>query len=83
MNPLRLQLDDYKAGILAGDRIVLARAITLIESALPEDQRLAGEVVDTVMAHAGNSLRMGITGAPGVGKSTFIESFGKTLIQDS
>ena len=79
---MRLQLDDYKAGILAGDRIVLARAITLIESALPEDQRLAGEVVDTVMAHAGNSLRMGITGAPGVGKSTFIESFGKTLIQD-
>lgn len=79
---MRLQLDDYKAGILAGDRIVLARAITLIESALPEDQRLAGEVIDTVMAHAGNSLRMGITGAPGVGKSTFIESFGKTLIQD-
>lgn len=80
MNPSRLQLEEYKEGILAGDRILLARAITLIESALPEDQQLAGEVVDTVMAHAGNSLRMGITGAPGVGKSTFIESFGKSLI---
>ena len=78
---MRLQLNDYKEGILAGDRIVLARAITLIESALPEDQQLAGEVLDTVMAHTGNSLRMGITGAPGVGKSTFIESFGQTLIR--
>ena len=81
MNTSRLQVEQYKKGILAGDRIVLAKAITLMESTLPSDQRLAGEVLDAIVTHAGNSLRIGITGAPGVGKSTFIESFGKTLIE--
>lgn len=59
---------------------MLARAITLIESALPADQRLAGEVLDAILPHTGNSLRVGITGSPGVGKSTFIEAFGKALV---
>ncbi|MGC1242284.1 MAG: methylmalonyl Co-A mutase-associated GTPase MeaB [Chryseosolibacter sp.] len=80
LNSSRLQVGEYQKGILGGDRVVLAKAITLAESALPEDQRLAGEVLDAVIAHSGNSMRIGITGAPGVGKSTFIESFGKTLI---
>lgn len=80
MNSSRLSLEEYKAGILKGDRVILARAITLAESSLNEDQGLAGEVLDAIMPYTGNSLRMGITGAPGVGKSTFIESFGKTLI---
>ena len=53
-----------------------------MESTLSEDQHLAGEVLDSIMSYTGNSLRIGITGAPGVGKSTFIESFGKTLIKD-
>ena len=74
-------MEQYKKGILAGDRIVLAKAITLMESTLPSDQRLAGEVLDAIITRAGNSLRIGITGAPGVGKSTFIESYGKTLIE--
>ena len=80
MNSSRLQMEEYKKGLLGGDRIVLAKAITLMESALPQDQRLATEVLDAMISHTGNSLRIGITGAPGVGKSTFIESFGKTLI---
>jgi LAO/AO transport system kinase len=81
LNSSRLEVGDYKKGILAGDRVVLAKAITLAESALPEDQRLAGEVLDAVITYSGNSMRIGITGAPGVGKSTFIESFGRTLIE--
>lgn len=81
MNTSRLSAEAYASGILAGDRMVLARAITLVESELSEDQHLAGEVLDSILMRTGNSLRLGITGAPGVGKSTFIESFGKTLIQ--
>jgi LAO/AO transport system kinase len=58
---------------------VLSRAITLIESQLPEDQQLAQEVTADVLPHTGKSVRVGITGVPGVGKSTFIEVFGKHL----
>ncbi|MEH0156650.1 methylmalonyl Co-A mutase-associated GTPase MeaB [Limibacter armeniacum] len=75
----RLTADEYAQGILAGDRIILSRAITLIESALPEDNELAETVLEKVLPQTGNSLRIGITGVPGVGKSTFIESFGKQL----
>lgn len=80
MNSLRLQPEQYKKGILEGDRVILARAITLVESTLPGDQQLADEVLDAVMPHTEKSIRIGITGSPGVGKSTFIESFGKKLI---
>lgn len=79
MNTSRLTADAYQKGILEGNRVVLAQAITLAESTLPEDQRLAGEVLDALTGHTGDSLRIGITGAPGVGKSTFIESFGKVM----
>ena len=78
-NSSRLTAEGYKKAILGGDRVILARAITLMESALTEDQSLANEVLDSVISYSGNSIRLGITGAPGVGKSTFIELFGKSL----
>ncbi|MBT0811903.1 methylmalonyl Co-A mutase-associated GTPase MeaB [Litoribacter ruber] len=76
----RLSVEEYVEGILAGNRVVLSRAITLVESSLASDQHLAEEVVNRIMPHTGNSLRIGITGVPGVGKSTFIESFGKLVV---
>ncbi|HME24349.1 MAG TPA: methylmalonyl Co-A mutase-associated GTPase MeaB [Acetobacteraceae bacterium] len=77
--PPRLSLDDYLQGILAHDRVVLARAITLIESSLPDQQEMARELVTRVLPHAGRSIRIGLTGAPGVGKSALIEAFGSFL----
>jgi LAO/AO transport system kinase len=71
----------YVTQILAGDRLTLSRAITLVESTLPSDQELAQEVIQQLLPHAGNSVRIGITGVPGVGKSTFIETFGTFLTQ--
>lgn len=67
-------------GVLSGNISVLSRAITIIESANPDHQILAGKIIDGIIAHAGRSFRLGITGVPGVGKSTFIESFGKELL---
>jgi LAO/AO transport system kinase len=61
---------------------MLSRGITLVESKLPSDQELAHEVINQVLPHAGNSVRIGITGVPGVGKSTFIEAFGTYLVQE-
>jgi LAO/AO transport system kinase len=61
---------------------MLSRAITLVESKLPSDQELAHEVINQVLPHAGNAVRIGITGVPGVGKSTFIEAFGTYLVQE-
>jgi LAO/AO transport system kinase len=61
---------------------MLSRAITLIESRLQSDQELAQEVINAVLPHAGNSVRIGITGVPGVGKSTFIEAFGTYLVKE-
>jgi LAO/AO transport system kinase len=69
----------YVEGILKGDRIVLAQAITIVESTLSSDQVLASEFMSKIVKRSGNSIRLGVTGAPGVGKSTFIESFGKFL----
>lgn len=77
----RLTPEEYHAGILAGNRSVLSRAITLIESNLTADKALARQVVEKCLPHSGNSVRIGITGVPGVGKSTFIEAFG-TLLAD-
>ncbi len=77
----RFSADIYVNGILNGDRVLLSRAITLIESKLPQDQELAQEVIARVLPHAGNAVRLGITGVPGVGKSTFIEAFGNYVIE--
>ena len=68
--------------ILSGDRRALAKAITLVESARPQDRKASQNLLNELLPHTGNSIRIGITGVPGVGKSTFIESFGKTVIGD-
>ena len=66
--------------VLAGNRRALAKAITLVESSLPEHGPHAEALIAALLAHAGRSLRVGITGVPGVGKSTFIEALGLHLI---
>ncbi len=71
----------YIDGVLAQDRRVLSKTITLIESSLPAHQELAREVLDALLPRTGDAVRLGITGVPGVGKSTFIESFGMYLVQ--
>ncbi|KAB7732027.1 methylmalonyl Co-A mutase-associated GTPase MeaB [Rudanella paleaurantiibacter] len=76
----RFSSQQYIDGVLSGDRLLLSRAITLIESRLATDQVLAQDVLAAVAPHTGRSVRVGITGVPGVGKSTFIESFGLHLI---
>jgi LAO/AO transport system kinase len=76
------ELGSLTEGVLAGDRTTLARAITLVESTLPEHRALARHLVDRLMPHTGRSYRIGITGVPGVGKSTFIEAFGLRLLAE-
>jgi LAO/AO transport system kinase len=75
----RLSSDDFISGILSGDRVVLSQAITLIESASPKDLEVANIIIEKCLPYSGNSIRIGITGVPGVGKSTFIDTFGKYL----
>jgi LAO/AO transport system kinase len=77
----RLTLAQYRDGILARDRAVLARALTLMESGLPADQALARDLLAAVLPHTGRSLRLGITGVPGAGKSTLIEALGAHISQ--
>ena len=73
---MKIELDK----LLKGDRRTLAKSITLVESSLPADNLEAQELLKNVLPHAGKSFRIGITGVPGVGKSTFIENFGLYLI---
>ena len=80
--PRRLPLERYIEGVLGGDRMVLARAITLIESHLRADGELAARLLDALLPHTGRGLRVGITGVPGVGKSTFIDALGMHLIRE-
>lgn len=68
-------------GILSGNRGLLARAITLVESNAPKHRAQADELVRMVMPHAGKSIRIGISGPPGVGKSTFIDAWGCRLVE--
>ena len=76
----QLSVNDYVQGVLRGDVTVLSRAVTLLESVLPEHQAMAQEVVEKCLPHSGNSLRVGITGVPGAGKSTSIDAFGVHLL---
>jgi len=76
----RLSANEYIDGILKGDRVLLSRAITIVESNLGSDKELAKEIIKAILPNSGKSIRIGITGVPGVGKSTFIESFGKYLV---
>ena len=75
-----LSLAQYVDGILNGDRTVLARAITLIESSREADRAMAEQIVEECLPHSGKSVRVGITGVPGAGKSSVIEVLGSYLI---
>lgn len=77
----RLSIETYVQGILSQDRVILGRAITLVESQLPSDQILRDEVISQILPHTGRSIRVGITGVPGVGKSSFIEKLGLLLVE--
>lgn len=68
--------------ILAGDRAALAQAITLVESSRPDHNDRARELLDACLSHTGKSVRLGITGVPGVGKSTFIEALGMHIVRE-
>ena len=70
---------DYVEGVIGQDRSILARAITLVESIHVDHRVLADSVLTKLLPHAGRARRVGVTGVPGVGKSTFIETFGKQL----
>ena len=77
-----LSTDELVSGILDQNQTTLSRAITIIESTAQKHQQQAKENIEKCLQHANKSIRIGITGVPGVGKSTFIESFGKLLISE-
>src|SRR5215467_3043562 len=78
----RLSLEQYVQGVLNDDRTILARAITVVESDRHDDFELSGQLLDGILPHTGGSRRVGITGVPGAGKSTFIDALGMQLIHD-
>lgn len=75
----KLDVEDYVAGIRARNRVILGKAITLVESSLHSHQLMAQQVINGCLPYTGKSVRVGITGVPGAGKSTFIEALGKYL----
>src|SRR5690606_18297903 len=76
---MALDLDAYVKGVLDGRRAVVARAITLVESTRPRHRALAQRLLTELLPHSGRARRIGISGAPGVGKSTFTDAFGTML----
>lgn len=78
----RLTAEQYISGVLSGDLTTLSRAITVVESDLPSDAALAAEILDSLLPHTGKSRRIGITGVPGVGKSTFLDKIGLHIIRE-
>ncbi|MDL4817108.1 methylmalonyl Co-A mutase-associated GTPase MeaB [Actinomadura opuntiae] len=76
---MKPELQDYVSGVRDGSRAWIARAITLVESARPDHRELAQRLLVELTPHAGNARRVGITGVPGVGKSTFIDALGTRL----
>lgn len=74
-----ISVDEYVNGILNSDRVMLSQAITLVESNLSEHQHKAQQIIERCLPYAGKSIRVGITGVPGVGKSTTIEALGTKL----
>ncbi len=74
-----LTVDEYVDGILKGDRMILSRAITLIESNAPRHFATGQEIIQRILPYTGKAVRLGITGVPGAGKSTFIECLGNQL----
>ncbi len=77
----QISVPGYVEGILSGNRTTLSRAITLIESTRPDHQSLANEILEACIPHVKQAIRVGISGSPGVGKSTFIEAIGQEIIQ--
>ncbi|HWC80264.1 MAG TPA: methylmalonyl Co-A mutase-associated GTPase MeaB [Pseudonocardiaceae bacterium] len=75
----KIDVDEYAAGVRAADRATLAKAVTLVESTRPEHQAQAQELLVELLPSAGAAQRVGISGVPGVGKSTFIDAFGSML----
>lgn len=75
-------VDEYVEGILKGNISILSQAVTLIESSRYEHQALADQIVEKCLPYSGNSVRIGLTGVPGAGKSTSIDSFGMYLLKD-
>ena len=80
MPPARLDVAALAAGVREGSRAAIARAITLVESSRPDHRVLASELLAELAPHTGGSVRVGITGVPGAGKSTFINALGVRLI---
>ena len=78
----QLSVGDYVEGIVKGDITVLSRAVTLVESVKPEHQVLAQELLEKCLPYTGNSVRVGISGVPGAGKSTSIDVFGLHVLQE-
>lgn len=74
-------VDEYVAGILAGDVTILSQAVTLVESVNPQHQVIAQQVIEKCLPYSGHSMRIGISGVPGAGKSTSIDKFGIHLLK--
>ena len=79
--PPKMTIDDYVEGVLAGDRMKLSRAITMVESNAPKHYTMAQDIVQRLLPYTGRAIRVGITGVPGAGKSTIIEALGTKLCQ--
>ncbi len=77
----KLSVSEYVEGIVKGDITILSRAVTLVESVLPEHQVIAQEVIEKCLPYSGHSIRVGISGVPGAGKSTSIDVFGLHVLQ--
>lgn len=78
----QLSAPEFVSGILAADKVIIARAITLLESSSENQRNKALEILELCLPYSGNSIRIGITGAPGAGKSTFIEALGNQFLQE-
>lgn len=79
MRGAEMTIEQYRDGIVSGSIVALGRAITLVESQLESDQQLALQLLQSLLPRTGNSIRIAISGVPGVGKSTFIDAFGTLL----
>lgn len=78
-----ITVDEYVQGVMNGNRAIIAQAITLVESNLPKHMEMAQKVLKELIPYTGKSIRIGITGVPGAGKSTLIESFGMILCEQN
>ena len=77
----QLSVNEFVEGIVKGDVTILSQAVTLVESVRPEHQATAQEVIERCLPYSGNSIRVGISGVPGAGKSTSIDVFGLHVLE--